>query len=183
MRKRYLLLLITAFVGLVFLAVDRYTRDITQQEVDQTVKEADYYGDILFSRRYDDTGKLADTFYAASSSHYPDGDLTVFTSPRVLVSTSEDWVLTAKEGVLKGQSDTLRLSGDILIRPADGSDNMRLETSVMDYHIDAGIAETDALVVMTGQNSRMSGTGMLFDTARQRLELKSGVKTTYAPVD
>jgi len=29
----------------------------------------------------------------------------------------------------------------------------------------------------------MSGTGMLFDTARQRLELKSGVKTTYAPVD
>jgi len=182
MRKRYLLLLVTAFFGVAFLAVDRYTRDITGQIAEQPVREADYYGETLFSRRYEDDGALADTFYAATSEHFPDGDLTVFTQPRLLVSSKENWVLTADEGVLRGNSQALNLSGNILIRPLDASDPMRLETSRMTYHIDQRIAETDALVTMTGENSLMTGTGMTFDAARQRLELKTGVRTTYEPV-
>ena len=59
---------------------------------------------------------------------------------------------------------------------------MRLETSRLTYHIDKKIAETDELVTMTGENSRMTGTGMMFDASRQRLELKTGVRTTYEPV-
>ena len=42
MRKRYLLLLVTAFFGVAFLAVDRYTRDITGQTTEQAVREPDF---------------------------------------------------------------------------------------------------------------------------------------------
>ena len=182
MRKRYLLLLVTAFFGVAFLAVDRYTRDMTGQTTEQAVREPDYYGEVLFSRRYEKDGSLADTFYAAKSEHFPEGDLTVFSEPRLLVSSKDDWVLTADEGVMRGNEQALKLSGNILIRPLDSSDPMRLETSRLTYHIDDKIAETDELVTMTGENSRMTGTGMMFDATRQRLELKTGVRTTYEPV-
>ncbi|MEC7546518.1 MAG: LPS export ABC transporter periplasmic protein LptC [Pseudomonadota bacterium] len=182
MRKRYLLLLVTVLFGLAFLAVDRYTRDITGESSELTVREADYYGEVLFSRRYEDDGTLADTFYAATSKHFPDGDLTVFTEPHLLVSGQNDWVLTADEGVMQGNSQRLKLSGNILIRPVDTNDPTRLETSRLTYHIDQKLAETDELVTMTGEHSRMTGTGMLLDATRQRLELKTGVRTTYEPV-
>lgn len=181
MRKRYLLLIVTALFGLMFMAVDRYTQDITASLTEQKVREADYYGETLISRRYDTDGSLADTFYAATSAHYPEGDLTVFSQPRLLVSTDKSWVLTANEGVLQGNQQALNLSGDILIRPQDVSDDWQLETSAMTYHIDRQLAESDQPVLITSDHTRMSGTGMLFDTQRQRLELHSKVSTHYAP--
>lgn len=181
MRKRYLLLLITAALGLALLAVDRYTRDIVSPGVEQQVKEPDYYGDVLISRRYDLKGKLADTFYAETSKHFPDGDLTIFKAPRVLITTQEKWVVTADEGVLKGNNQALMLSGNIKIKPLDATDRWTMDTQSLTYFIDQQLATSDALVTITGENTVMRGTGMTFDAARQRLELKTGVRTEYEP--
>ncbi|MBQ0779460.1 MAG: LPS export ABC transporter periplasmic protein LptC, partial [Thalassolituus oleivorans] len=42
-------------------------------------------------------------------------------------------------------------------------------------------AATDLLVTMTGPGSRATATGMTLDVNRQRMELKTGVKTIYVP--
>jgi LPS export ABC transporter protein LptC len=181
MRKRYLLLLVTAGLGFALLAVDRYTREIVSPGVEQQVKEPDYYGDVLISRRYSDTGKLADTFDAATSQHYPDGDLTIFSEPRVLITSNDKWVVTANEGVLKGDSQALNLSGNIIIKPQDAADPWTVKTSTLTYYIDQQLATSDVLVTITGENTVMRGTGMIFDATRQRLELKTGVRTYYEP--
>lgn len=183
MRKRYLLLLVTVFFGLAFMAVDRYTRDITEEFSELTTQEVDYYGEVLFSRRYEDSGLLADTFYAETSEHYPEGDLTVFSEPHLIVDGKSSWVLTADKGVMKGSSRLLNLSGNITIRSSNPENHMRLETSYLDYHIDKKLAETEDLVTLTGDYSRMTGTGMLFDATRQRLEFKTEVRTIYEPVN
>lgn len=181
MRKRYLLLLVTVALGFALLAVDRYTREIVSPGIEQQIKEPDYYGDVLISRRYNEAGKLADTFYAATSKHYPEGDLTVFSEPRVLVTSNDKWVVTADEGVLQGDSQALKLSGNIIIKPQDAADPWVVTTNTLTYFIDKQFATSDDLVTMTGDNTVMHGTGMNFDAARQRLELKTGVRTYYEP--
>merc|ERR1712000_525249 len=55
MRKRWLLLIITAFFGLALLAVDRYTSELTPAGADQADNEPDYYGEKLISRQYSET--------------------------------------------------------------------------------------------------------------------------------
>ena len=181
MRKRYLLLFLTVALGLSLLAVDRYTRDITVAVTEQQVNEPDYYGEMLVSRRYGDDGSLLDTFYAASSLHYPQNDVTVFTEPHLLVNQGDVWLLTSDEGVLRGAEHELRLAGNIVIRPQDSAEDWKLTTTRMTYHLDSRLATSNDLVTITGVNSVMSGTGMLFDAGHQRLELKTGVRTRYVP--
>jgi lipopolysaccharide export system protein LptC len=90
-------------------------------------------------------------------------------------------VVTANEGVLKGDSQALNLSGNIIIKPQDAADPWTVKTSTLTYYIDQQLATSDVLVTITGENTVMRGTGMIFDATRQRLELKTGVRTYYEP--
>ena len=181
MRKRYLLLFLTVALGLSLMAVDRYTREISAPTAEQQVAEPDYYGSMLISRRYGEDGQLIDTFYATSSVHYPQNDTSVFTQPQLLVSQNNNWLMTADEGVLSGTDHLLKLSGNILIRPQSDDSDWQLNTTRMQYDLNRRIASSDELVIITGESSTMTGTGMLFDADHQRLELKTGVRTHYVP--
>ncbi len=181
MRKRYLLLLVTAAIGLALVWVDRYTRDINSQEVEQRSQEPDYYGDDLVSRRFNDKGQLSDTFYAATSKHYPANDITIFKAPRVVLTGQDQWVVTAQEGILEGNSDALKLSGSIVIKALNNSAPWLVETESLTYFIDRQFATSDALVTIYGEHTVMRFTGMTFYAPRQRMDLKTVFRTHYVP--
>jgi len=136
---------------------------------------------MLVSRRFGTDGELMDTFYAASSVHYPQADSTVFKEPQLLVNQGNRWLMRADEGVMSGKKDTLRLSGSIILRPQENTSPWQMTTERLIYNLQSRLATSDDLVTITGENSIMSGTGMLFDADRQRLELTSGVRTRYVP--
>ncbi|WP_320820707.1 LPS export ABC transporter periplasmic protein LptC [Thalassolituus sp.] len=187
MRKRYLLLLLTLIFGLALIAVDRYTQELNQPLSEQQSNEADYYGETLLNWHYGVDGKLGQTFRAQRSDHYPLIGVTRFFAP--MITTRDDrgqiWQVTAKEGSLKDDEQVIRFNQAVRIEPINTgeqtTDAMLIETEALTYDIREQIAATDLLVTMTGPGSRATATGMTLDVNRQRMELKTGVKTIYVP--
>ena len=151
MRKRYLLLLVTAFFGVAFLAVDRYTRDITGQTTEQAVREPDYYGEVLFSRRYEKDGSLADTFYAAKSEHFPEGDLTVnayywlgevyLAKPQLEQARQAFTIVATRYSDHRKAPDAVYKLGVTLDRLGEKDEARRRMSSVVEQYPDSGAAE------------------------------------------
>ncbi|MCA6063426.1 LPS export ABC transporter periplasmic protein LptC [Thalassolituus marinus] len=182
MRKRYLLLIVTLVFGLALMAVDRYTQELVPFQTDSSVREADYYGEGLFSRQYGASGSLDQTFMAARSIHYPQEQRTEFSGP-ILTSTDDDgkqWQVTALQGEIQDNDHLLYLIGDVEIRPV--SDNaMIIQTPALVYNSDTRIAETSDPVTITSPQIRVNATGMTMDLDRQRIEFRSEVTTHYVP--
>ncbi|MCT7360299.1 LPS export ABC transporter periplasmic protein LptC [Thalassolituus pacificus] len=186
MRKRYLLLLLTLFFGLALLAVDRYTQEQAPALSEQQNHEPDYYGEGLYNRQYDNSGKLQQTFVAARSTHYPQTKSTLFAEPLLMSADDEGqtWQVNALEGTMLDDEQSLRLVGQVEIRPLNPtqpSDDILVETSTLTYHSRQQLAETDQPVIITSPQTRINATGMTLDIARQRMEFKSQVDTRYVP--
>ena len=186
MRKRYLLLLLTLFFGLALLAVDRYTLEQAPALSELQNHEPDYYGEGLHNRQYNSDGELQQTFVAARSTHYPQTGSTLLSEP-LLMSEDDDgqtWQVNANEGTLLDNEHSLRLIGDVKIRPlnpADAADDLLIETSTLTYHSRQQLAETDQPVTITSPQTHINATGMTLDIARQRMEFKSQVDSRYVP--
>ena len=125
MRKRWLLLIIAAFLGLALLAVDRYTSQLTPGGTDESVREADYYGSQLLSRQYNADGQLAQTFTAAESTHYPGIQSTFFSQPQLEMRAEdgEQWhEFACSVDEDSGQAQGCAGSNPVLSRPENGID-------------------------------------------------------------
>ena len=186
MRKRYLLLILTLFFGLALLAVDRYTQDFTRPGLsEQQSHEADYYGKQLYSRQYDASGRLSQTFTAAESTHYPQTRSTLFSRP-VVVTTDADgdtWQVTAAEGTLSDHEHLLHLQQNVEIRPQQpqDNDNLLIRTNSLTYNDQTQIATTADPVTITSTRTTLTAVGMSMDIPRQHLEFNAQVNTRYVP--
>jgi lipopolysaccharide export system protein LptC len=187
MRKRYLLLLLTLIFGFALIAVDRYTQKLNQPLSEEQISEADYYGERLINWRYGVNGKLEQTFQAQRSDHYPNVGITRFSAPMV---TSRDergqiWQVSAQNGALKDNEQIIHFNQTVRIEPISTGEQtpeaMLIETDALTYDIRQQIAATDLPVTLTGPSSHATATGMTLDLMRQRVELKTEVKTTYEP--
>ena len=185
MRKRWLLLIITAFFGLALLAVDRYTSELTPAGADQADNEPDYYGEKLISRQYSDEGIQSQKFTADSSSHYPGIGNTYFSQPEFTVLDEEgsQWLISAVEGPMTDADKTLQLINDVKIRPLDtaANHNLLIRTERLTYHHSTGIAETDQLVTITSDRANMTAVGMRMDVPAQHIRFNAEVNSRYEP--
>ena len=184
MRKRYLLLLLTLIFGLALLAVDRYTEDFIPSLTEQQSREPDYYGEGLFNRQYDTSGRLANTFVSAKSTHFPFNKMTEFSTP-VLMTTDEDgkqWQLTAISGHIQDDEHTLYLNGNVEIRPlSEDADPLLIQTESLTYNSETRIAQTQDPVTITGAQATLTSIGMTMDIDRQQIEFNQQVNTRYVP--
>ena len=181
-RKRYLLLLLTAFLGLGLLALDRYTRGPSLLGGDQKVREADYYGINLISHRYAESGLLGETLYATRSDHYPDEKTTYFVQPRLVTHLDSPTTLTADKGHLKDVRGVLFLNGHVRLESESAQgEPLLMVTDSLIYNSKTLRARTDDPVRITGPGTQIEGTGMLYDVKQERLQLSSKVKTRYEP--
>ncbi|WP_420588444.1 LPS export ABC transporter periplasmic protein LptC [Bacterioplanoides sp.] len=185
MRKRYLLLVMTLLFGVALLAVDNYTQESTATLSERQTSEPDYYGQVLFNRRYDDQGRMEQSFSAERSTHYPISDNTVFQGPVIHVQDEDGmvWQVVAEEGSMNDQDDLLSLRRDVEVRPldSDNSNGVVIQTQSLDYFTKRQLAQTEQPVIITDPHTRVDAVGMVMDMKKQRMELKAKVETQYVP--
>ncbi|MAD45637.1 MAG: LPS export ABC transporter periplasmic protein LptC [Oceanospirillaceae bacterium] len=185
MRKRWLLLIIAAFLGLALLAVDRYTSQLTPGGTDESVREADYYGSQLLSRQYNADGQLAQTFTAAESTHYPGIQSTFFSQPQLEMRAEdgEQWQVSATEGTLADEDEILKLVNNVVIRPLDAAanSNLLITTTQLTYNHSTGIAHTDKPVTITSDRGELRAIGMRMDIPAQHIRFNAEVNSRYEP--
>ncbi|WP_419812644.1 LPS export ABC transporter periplasmic protein LptC [Bacterioplanoides sp.] len=187
MRKRYLLLVLTILLGFALLAVDNYTQEASAPLTENQTAEADYYGEILFNRRFNEQGALEQSFSAQRSTHFPTTQDTVFDGPVIHIQDEDGsyWQVQAQLGTMNDQDDLLRLRQDVEIRPlkrhSSATDEVVINTSSLDYLTKQQVAQTTEPVTIVNPQTQITATGMRMDLKTQRMELHSEVTTHHAP--
>lgn len=182
MRKRYLFLVLAFTFGLALHMVEQYTSTIASNTTPETdIEEAEYYGEQLIHRQYDESGKLQQTLTARESRYYPETGVTHFTAPALTSQDQQEgWQIDAKKGHLSDQSTHLYLEDNVRISSlGDADDFLLLETDQLNFHSGQGNATTDAPVTIRSQQGTTRAQGLSMNIDDQRLILKSDVRTRY----
>jgi len=189
LRKRFLLLFITAAVGIGLLWIEDYTSSSTQDNNDGASLLPDYYGKGLRNRTFDVNGHFERQFNALSSVHYPALKLTEFTQPKVktVSDKGEVWVIQSLSGIHYEVDQRLVLTEDVQLAPINDNErntsekSMVIRTSELTILNQSKIAKTDKPVEVISLNGRIDAVGMVIKLDQQRVEFLSQVKAIYAP--
>lgn len=188
LRKRILLLIIAAVVGLGLLWIEDYTTQKTQENIDSASVLPDYYGEGLRNRSYTEEGAFERRFMARKSVHFPVQKLTEFNDPE-LHSVADDgavWLLKSVLGFHYEVTQILLLQQDVLITPlseflAKEANPTSLRTSELTLYTEEKLGKTDKPVTVTSNEGQIDAIGMIIRLDQQKIEFLSEVKARYAP--
>lgn len=173
------LLALTAALGFFFWAFE--DDDSSPFELTSNDEEAPtwyWYNAHFWS--FSETGSIAQDATAIDVKHYNEEDVTYLSEPRVTSYLNEEdiWYTRAERGEMRDNNQVIELYTDVAIRKAGGSINMRTQKLVLDR--DRDMAHTDLPVTITGEGNRTEGVGMQAWLKREKVELLSRVRSTYA---
>lgn len=186
MRKRWLLLLLTAVFGLALLAVEEYTTELVNStNPDSSEQEPDYYGLQLQHRRYGVDGRLQQTLLSQSSRHDPERRHTLLEQPIILTRDDQQqtWRVTANAGLINDNDHHIELAESVQIDSQPTHANQQFLTITTDrlvYSPDDTTAWSDAPVHINSNTGSTDASSMMLDLSRQRLVLHGNVSTRYA---
>lgn len=146
-----------------------------------------YIANDVLSNHYDESGFNDYQIFADKVTSYPEGDLTVFQSPKVIINTKDKetgdvsvWQLTSKKGTLKENKNKLLLSSDVIV------ENLSKNEIVQEMKTDEALVllndkevTTELQVIWTGPQVRQEGVGMWVSMATKEMKLNSNIKAVY----
>ena len=128
-------------------------------------------------------GKPAYVLFAERMLHYPDDDSTDIVAPR-LVQNNDDSApidIRADRGLISSRGEEAKLFGNVVVvrEASKGQSEMRLQTEYLQVFPDRDFARTDKPVLITQDDSRLSGVGMEFNNKTRQFALLSQVRGTF----
>lgn len=138
----------------------------------------DFYAEQTHGVKYNDEGRLTQTFSSPQVTRYVRSGETVMKTP-VLHMRSKDgdlWDGVAQKGVLIGENE-VQLSGAVVITDQDKA--TQLHTEQLRYFTDRQEVTSDVAVLLRKGNDTTRGIGMRADLNSNRVELLHQVEGTY----
>ncbi len=145
--------------------------------------DPDFIAEDFNVTKMDPAGKPEYVLFAESMLHYPDDDSTDIVAPR-LVQNNDDSApidIRADRGVISSRGEEAKLFGNVVVvrEASKGQSEMRLQTEYLQVFPDRDFARTDKPVLITQDNSRLSGVGMEFNNKTRQFALLSQVRGTF----
>ncbi len=115
----------------------------------------------------------------------PVDDSANLTQVRVRYDAGADlpWQLTAREGWIAADGQTIRLTGNVVLRdePADGVVPTVVRTDALEMLIDSDLARTDQEVRIERGRNTLTALGMTAFLREDRVQLQSDVSGLFQP--
>lgn len=105
---------------------------------------------------------------ATPNFHFPD-------------SKARRWRAQSRTAWVNADGTEVRLRDDVRLEAPDGESQLRMETASLDVFPDAGIASTDAEVLISQPGVTIRGRGLEAQLENNRVTLKSEVRSRYVP--
>ena len=128
-------------------------------------------------------GKPEYVLFAKRMLHYPDDDSTEIVAPRLVQHQDSASPITihSDRGLLSSRGEEAKLYGNVVVvrEASKGQSEMRVQTEYLQVFPDRDVAYTDKPVVISQDNSRLSGVGMEFNNKTRQFALLSQVRGTF----
>ena len=96
-------------------------------------------------------------------------------------SKARRWRAQSRSAWVNSDGSEVRLRDDVRLEAPDGESPLRMETASLDVFPDAGIASTDAEVLISQPGVTIRGRGLEAQLESNRVTLKSEVRSRYVP--
>ncbi|MDO4709516.1 MAG: LPS export ABC transporter periplasmic protein LptC [Pseudomonadota bacterium] len=96
-------------------------------------------------------------------------------------SKARRWRAQSRTAWVNADGSEVRLRDEVRLEAPEGESQLRMETSSLDVFPDAGIASTDAEVLITQPGTIIRGRGLEAQLDANRVTLKSEVRSRYVP--
>lgn len=132
-----------------------------------------------------ESGEPAYRLTARLIEQNPTDDSASLTDVRVRYNASGDppWQLTATDGWIAANGQTIRLSGNVVLKdtPPDGSEPTVVRTQSLEMLVESDIARTDGEVRVERGRNTLAGKGMTAFLRDDRVQLQSEVRGLIRP--
>lgn len=177
---------IIPFIGLLIAFVFWIYIKPEVQKTTLPIHHPSYIADNMQSNHYDQVGFNDYRVFAAKMTNYPEDDITLFESPKVLIYIKEKktdlitiWQLTSKQGKLKKKSELL-LSGDVLVENLSKDQLIqKMFTDTATVMLDSKEITSELKVAWTGPQIKQQGVGMWLSMITKEMKLNSNIKAVY----
>ncbi|TEW56656.1 LPS export ABC transporter periplasmic protein LptC [Psychromonas sp. RZ22] len=145
-----------------------------------------YIADDVLSNHYDLVGFNDYRVFADKMTSYPDSDVTLFESPKVLVYIKDKntdavtiWQLTSKKGALN-EKNKLSLSEKVLIKNLTEDQLVQtMATEQATVMLDSKEITSQLQVLWTGPQMQQQGVGMWASMITEEMTLNSNIEAVY----
>lgn len=185
MRKRYwALLVVSVMTALMVSSFDAFNQLDQRAKVQEDFNEPDFYIQGSKIQVYDEQGLVSRVLFADEMKHYPGPDLTELQQPRMSIYSQgqQQWLIQAREGVLKNNQDELVLNGDVILQPLEKSSmSFDLTTEALTLYPERQEAHTKEHVDIKGPGMTMQAVGMDAYFEQQQIQFLSNVRGRHEP--
>jgi LPS export ABC transporter protein LptC len=181
-RRRYIVTIITALVVAAYLSIDE-TQDSKQFAKDAIQVEPDYTIQGLSLNKYGHEGLLSQQIDSDKATHYPHNDSVSFEQPRIILrqGSTPQWGITSNEGQLI-KDQILILNGNVQFVPLQQDSGVfSLSTQALNINLSEQVADTDSLVVIESDTTKLTAVGMNMNMDTQITQFKSKVRGLHDP--
>ncbi len=185
---RYWLLLPLLILTVVLIdRVDTSSSVETEDTIDMSATESDYYLSEFTTRRFNVEGTVEYQLEGETLAHYPADDRSQITEPRVeLRRDNVRWFMKSQNGRFDPVPDLITLTGDVTVNRVlpsnDGNGylgNIVMKTQSLRIANTDNWVETDQEVEIVAPTWQLKATGLRTEIDDGRLQLLSNVVARY----
>ncbi len=136
-------------------------------------------------KQFDKMGRLTYVLTTPEVRHYPKGNMSVFTKPRILVYRPGQpvWHINALKGKAVNGNQKVMLIGKVLIQQAGNIKNpaTEIKTSELSYFPDRQVAFTSKPISLHQPGINVTAIGMRAHLNNHHVQLLSKIKAVYHP--
>lgn len=173
---------IISVIGLMFTGWYFVHPDLSQW-VPHPVDEPDMFVEQIHAIKFGPEGQPLHHLSSTKLTHYPKGNKTVLTMPRLSISHQNQmpWKIEAEQGTTVDGTEILTLNGNIRMRQPAGPEHpaRTVLAEELTYYPNKQFATTTKSIIMEQPGLRISATGMNAYIEKENLELLSDVKIRY----
>lgn len=150
-----------------------------------SAQNPDFFMHNVVYTQMDESGRIYDQITAPNLVHYLDDDVSIFTTPHLLVFTPTQklWDISADQGKSVGFMDRVYLSGNVNIErmPLLHDFGFTVKTTALTVYPASKTADTKEPVTILQNGSVVNAVGAKADLAKGTINLLSKVEGSYEP--
>lgn len=174
-------LIVLAIASLVHWQDDPAQKDQASQQLD--AEETDFFMLNATTTQFTLTGEIDHQLVAEQVTHYPNGDYTVASSPKITIihQHNNPWHITAEHGRISENNNIIELWSKVKLLRKTPPNELKINTSRLTFNVAKKVAHTQQDVVIIDNSTRVNATGMTAYIDENRTKLLSNVRVTHEP--
>ncbi len=178
-------LLVAAMLAALTFWLEQFAQPPARNLMGGSRNDPDYMVENLTAVSLNETGTASYTLAAAKMMHYPDGDTTLLTTPKLVSygSAKAPVTITAREAVVSANGQHVYFQDDVRVtRAAHGAySELVVRTAFLHVIPDDNVAKTDRQVTVSDAATTVTAVGFELNNETRVIKLLSQVRGTYDP--